>query len=388
MQQLRGFAVAGALILLLAGCATPAAPVNDGGASVAKDMGMPTVTSLGQDDFTGVATGTTRLFFIAADQVQWNYTPQGSNVLAGVPFAGAEKAEAAGSANRVGSTYTKCVYRAYSDATFTEQLPQDAYLGLLGPTLHTQVGDKVTVTYRNNCSFANSFHVRGWRYAKDSEGFAYPDNTTLKGDDTVVPGGGYLYRYEVPLTAGPMDAESSTSVWSYDSPSANNANDFAGLTGFIVVTRRGQAKEDGSPKDVDQEVFSLFAGVDENLSSLNETNLTAFSAATRADPAFVSSNVKHSLNGFMFGNGPVPILTQGTRVRWYSLGLGSAHETYSPQWDGNTFVVAGMRTDSVSLPSGRTAIADMEARNPGIWIFGPPASADLGISMLGRYQVK
>jgi len=388
MRQFPMYAVAGALALLLAGCAAPAAKTSDVGASVTKDMGMPTVTSMGQDDFTGIATGTTRVFYIAADQVQWNYAPQGMNVMSGQRFTAAEKDVVTATPDRVGATYTKCVYRAYTDATFTELVPQDAYMGILGPTMHTEVGDKVTISYRNNCTFANSIHVRGWRYSKENEGLAYQDDTKLKADDAVVPGGGYQYHFEVPLTAGPMDTESSSTVWSYDSPSANNANDFAGLTGFIVVARRGEAKEDGSPKDVDKEMFSLFEADNENASALKDTNLGAFPASTLADQGFIDANMKRSLNGFVFGNGPVPILVQGTNVRWYSLGISNSSQTFSPQWDGNTFVVAGMRTDSVALPNGRTAIADMEARNPGLWVLGPPASDNGEASMMGRYEVK
>ncbi len=388
MRRMSLYAMVGALCLVLAGCAAAAPSSSDVGASVSKDMDLPTVTSMGQDDFTGIATGTTRTFFIAADQVQWNDIPQATDVISGQSFSASEKTLVTPGPNRVGSTFTKCVYHAYTDATFSQQIPQDTYLGLLGPTLHTEVGDMVTITYRNNCSFANSIHVHGWRYAKDNEGLGYQDGTTLKGDDVVVPGAEYLYHYEVPLTAGPIDTESSSAVWAYDSPSANNANDYAGLTGFIVVTRRGEAKADGSPKDVDQEVFSLFEGDNENASSLSTVNLDGFSAATRSDQGFIDANVRHSLNGYLYGNGPVPILTQGSKVRWYSLGIGNASETYSPQWDGNTFVTAGMRTDSVSLPSGRTTIADMEARNPFLWIIVPPASDYGSAQMTGRYEVK
>lgn len=43
---------------------------------------------------------------------------------------------------------TKALYRAYRDSGFTEQLPQPAQHGILGPILHARVGDNITVVFQ------------------------------------------------------------------------------------------------------------------------------------------------------------------------------------------------------------------------------------------------
>src|SRR5436309_14771537 len=58
----------------------------------------------------------------------------------------------------------------------------------------------------------------------------------------------------------------------------------AGLIGAIVITGKGMARPDGSPKDIAREFFSLFMIVDENQSGYFSHNVkTNF-----ADPAKVN----------------------------------------------------------------------------------------------------
>jgi hephaestin len=94
--------------------------------------------------------------------------------------------------DRVGTDYTKCLYRQYADATFTKPIPRPAdesYLGFLGPVLRAEVGDTITVTFRNACSMPTSMHPHGVFYAKDSEGAQYDDGTSGKdkADDAQSP---------------------------------------------------------------------------------------------------------------------------------------------------------------------------------------------------------
>ena len=51
---------------------------------------------------------------------------------------------------------------------------------------------------------------------------------------------------------------------------------YAGLTGPIVVTKRGMARADGSPKDVDHEAFFLFSVMNEGLSPYLADNVRRF----------------------------------------------------------------------------------------------------------------
>ena len=97
-----------------------------------------------------------------------------------------------GGPGRIGSTYTKCLYRAYTDASFRRRVARpasDAYLGVLGPVIRAEVGDTIRVVYRNRCSFPTSMHPHGVFYDKASEGAPYADGTSgaRKADDAVPP---------------------------------------------------------------------------------------------------------------------------------------------------------------------------------------------------------
>jgi FtsP/CotA-like multicopper oxidase with cupredoxin domain len=342
--------------------------------------------SVAADDFQAVATGTTRTYYIAAEEVTWDYAPQGKNVITGKRFTPEESVFTEASPTRSGSKYVKCLYVGYTDATFKTKLPQPADMGLLGPTLRAEVGDRVVVHYRNNCSFGNSIHVHGFQYKKDSEGAPYQDGKTIKDDDEIAPGGYYTYHYTVPQSAGPTDSEGSTAMWMYHSHSDEIKDVYAGLTGFIVVTRHGEAKADGSPKDVDQEIFQLYEVDNENLSTLAEVNFAKLQK-DRDPEEFEESNLMHSINGFVYGNGPMPVLKAGSRVRWYLMGMGTEVDLHTPHWHGNTVVSMGMRTDVVTLLPATMVTADMTPNNVGIWKEHCHVADHIAAGMIARYQV-
>jgi FtsP/CotA-like multicopper oxidase with cupredoxin domain len=89
----------------------------------------------------------------------------------------------------------KCLYRGYTNATFSRSKPRpadEAYMGFLGPVIRAQVGDTIRVVFRNACPFPASIHPHGVFYEKDSEGAPYNDGTSGKdkADDAVPPAAG------------------------------------------------------------------------------------------------------------------------------------------------------------------------------------------------------
>ncbi|MGH3768206.1 MAG: multicopper oxidase domain-containing protein [Pseudonocardiaceae bacterium] len=134
----------------------------------------------------------TRNYYIGADEVAWNYAPAGTNMFAGAAFDDAANKFVQAGPDRIGATYTKCVYHGYTDASFSQQIPRPAdqqYLGMLGPVIRAQVGDTVKVTFKNNCSFPASIHPHGVFYNKKDEGAPYNDGRTAadKTGDAVAP---------------------------------------------------------------------------------------------------------------------------------------------------------------------------------------------------------
>ena len=100
------------------------------------------------------------------------------------------------------------------------------------------------------------------------------DGTTgsSKDDDAVPTGGTYTYTWLVPDRAGPGPHDGSSVMWMYHSHTDEVADTYAGLMGPIEVTARGLARKDGSPKDVDREIFTLFSVMNENSSPFLDAN--------------------------------------------------------------------------------------------------------------------
>ena len=345
-------------------------------------------------DGEALTGGKTRTYYIASDEVTWNYTPQGKNVIKDRPFIESEKVFVEHRPDRIGSTYLKCLYRAYTDKTFSTRVKipaAEAYLGNLGPTIRAEVGDNIKVVFKNNCSFPTSIHPHGVFYKKNSEGAEYNDGTgdADKHDGDVATNHQVVYHWKVPERAGPAAMDGSSAMWMYHSHSDEIGDVYAGLSGFMVVTAKGKAKADGSPKDVDQEVFSLFEVNDENQSPLLDANLKKYVTAPPAgdDEAFEESNLMHNINGYVYGNGPVVTLKHGSKVRWYLMGMGTEVDLHTPHWHGNTVTALGMRTDVVSLLPATMMAVDMAPDDVGTWLFHCHVGDHIVAGMQAMYRV-
>jgi FtsP/CotA-like multicopper oxidase with cupredoxin domain len=408
-----GGALLAALILLaiaLAGAAflfqadtSPALALNAAGASSMAGMEMTSGSMQGAAYWHAVqgttfhSDGTTRTYYISADKVVWDYAPGGRNEITGKPFDRVADTYVERGPGRIGSSYEKCLYRGYTDGTFThlQTRPEDQqYLGFLGPVIRAQVGDTIKVVFRNTCPFPASVHPHGVFYEKDSEGAPYNDATSGKdkADDAVPPGGRHVYTWEVPERAGPGPDDGSSVMWMYHSHTEEVADTYAGLMGPIEITRRGMARADGSPKDVDREVFVLFSVMNENASPFLMANLHRFAAKPYPpkpadDDDFDESNLMHSINGYVFGNEPMIAVKKGERVRWYVMSMGTEIDLHTPHWHGNTVTVNGMRMDTISLLPASMVVADMVPDDVGIWLFHCHVNDHINAGMLTRYQV-
>jgi hypothetical protein len=340
-----------------------------------------------------VATAQTRTYYIGADQVLWDYAPQGRNAITGLPFDETADVFVRPGPGRIGSKYLKCVYRGYADAGFgrlRERPASERYLGLLGPVIRAEVGDRIRVVFRNACPFPASVHPHGVFYDKDGEGAPYDDGTSGPdtADDAVPPGGTHTYVWRVPERAGPGPADGSSVMWMYHDHVDEVAGTNAGLIGPMVITARGRARADGSPADVDQEVFALFSVMDENQSPLLEESLRGVDPPPEEDDeGFEESNLMHSVNGFVYGNGPVIRVRLGERLRWYLMSMGTEVDLHTPHWHGNTVTAMGMRMDTVSLLPAGMVVADMVPDDPGIWLFHCHVNDHILAGMQARYEV-
>ena len=351
-----------------------------------------------------------RVYYIAADTVVWDYAPSyPTNPISGQPFTRAEEVFVGEKDERIGRKYYKAVYREYADASFTTlkaRGPEDESLGILGPVIRAEVGDTMTVEFRNNTPIPVGIHPHGVFYEKSSEGAHYasgdpaaahehgPDASA--GDPTgahVKPNGGrYTYRWSVPERAGPGPSDPDSIVWLYHSHDHEDQAVNAGLVGAIIVTRAGRARPDGRPKDVDREFVLLFMIFDETASPFLYRNVMEFSIAEgpvkRRDAEFRESNGKHAINGLLYGNLRGLDMVRGERVRWYVIGLGNENDVHTVHWHGGTGTVRGSRVDTVGVFPATTQVVDMRPDSVGTWLLHCHVADHMAAGMMTRYTVR
>ena len=358
----------------------------------------------------GAVAPRTRTYYIAADPVEWNYVPGGRDEIEGRPYA--DSAFFADAKPRPASTvYHKVLYREYTDSTFRTLKPRPAaweHLGFLGPLIRGVVGDTIRVVFRNNGDRPYSVHPHGVMYDKSSEGVPYNDGTSGadKADDGVPPGHTHVYVWPVPERAGPGPMDGSSVMWMYHSHVDEVRDINTGLFGPLIITARSKARADGSPIDVDREIVAAFMQVREDdswLSKLNRDSWLSTMSPSTADslarsrpipnPSEVQAGypwyVKFTINGFIHGSMPLSALTvrRGQRVRWYLMSSTNDFDVHAPHWHGNTAVIAGMRTDVVTLSFMGMATANMVPDNVGTWLFHCHVSFHNAAGMAVRYRV-
>lgn len=332
-------------------------------------------------------TGETRIHYVAADEVAWDYAPAG-NVVQSLDCCGDDSPWLKRGAEARAPVFKKAVFREYTDETFTQLKPSDPaweHAGILGPIIRAEVGDRIEITLKNNTSFPVSLHAHGVHYLKPYEGAGYPDGTTGsdKDDEAIAPSDSYTYRWQVPTRSGPGPDDASSVVWLYHAHVHSPKDINTGLIGALIVTRNGHARTDGSPRDVDREFITLFMNFDES-----QSRFAARNAALLAPGGSTAANRFHSINGYIFGNLPMLRMKAGERVRWYLVALGDNTDLHTPHWHGNTVLHEGRRTDVIELLPASMKVADMRADNPGIWLYHCHVNDHVKAGMVGRYEIE
>uniref|UniRef100_A0A8C9TB37 ferroxidase n=1 Tax=Scleropages formosus TaxID=113540 RepID=A0A8C9TB37_SCLFO len=110
--------------------------------------------------------GNVRQYYIAAEEVIWDYGPTKINQFTGNPLK----------SDKIGGRYKKAIYVEYTDDTFTkhkERTPEEEHLGILGPVIRAEVEDTIKVTFRNKATRPYSIQPHGVQYSIDQEGTLY-----------------------------------------------------------------------------------------------------------------------------------------------------------------------------------------------------------------------
>lgn len=314
----------------------------------------------------------TREYWLAAEKVEWNYAPSGQNLIN--PAMGLDVWGKA-------LVYQKYRYVQYSDETYTTLVEQPVWMGILGPQLRAVEGDSMKVHFRNNADKPLSIHVHGLQYDEANEG------ADMKGSGAAVPPDGtFTYHWEVNADAAPGPADPSSIVWLYHSHVDAVTEVYDGLIGTIVVTKKGmeRSEADPSPKDIDKAFTTLFLVFNENGRELVKTGQRAeYASPEEAE----EGNLKHAINGFIFGNLQGLEVEQGDSVRWHLVGLGTEVDMHTAHWHGQTVLNAGRRTDVVELLPGTMITVDMIAKTPGNWLYHCHVADHITAGMSTRWKV-
>ena len=296
-----------------------------------------------------------RHYYIAAENVPWDFAPSGRDLIHGrtIPFPW-----------RLQTRWNKTRYIEYTDATFSVRKPQPEWLGVLGPIIRAEVGDTVFVHFLNRTERPHSVHPHGLRYDKTNEGAHY---LPAGEGGSIPPGGSFTYRWLADKGSGPGPDDPSSRVWWYHSHVEAEQEINAGLMGPIIVTAAGKANEEGAPKDVDREFVVLFM---------------IFDQQNGAD-----AGLFHAMNGYVFGNLPALVMKQGDRVRWYLLGMGNERDLHTPHWHGKVVKYGKRYTDVIELLPASMVTVDMDADNPGTWLFHCHVLDHMEAGMMATYTV-
>uniref|UniRef100_A0A8C9TH03 ferroxidase n=1 Tax=Scleropages formosus TaxID=113540 RepID=A0A8C9TH03_SCLFO len=343
-----------------------------------------TVSSCGgEHDHEAPPGGKKRQYYIAAEEVMWNYAPLGIDTFQNVSLTSPDSHSETffgKTHGRLGGVYQKARYVEYTDETFSTKKVRGAterHLGILGPVIRAESGDLIEVTFLNKASRAYSIQPHGLQYDKANEGHGtYPKLLH------------FTYRWRV--AEGPAPSDPACISYLYYSAADPIQDTSSGLVGPLLVCKEGSLDESGSQREVDREFFLLFSVLDENLSWYLENNMKMFGSreSDLYNADFQESNKMHAVNGFMYGNLLGLDLCDGERVAWHALGLGTEVDIHGVYFQGNTFQREGVTRDTLSLFPHTTVTVSMEPDNDGTFEVSCQTSDHYLGGMRQHYTVK
>uniref|UniRef100_A0A663ENS5 ferroxidase n=1 Tax=Aquila chrysaetos chrysaetos TaxID=223781 RepID=A0A663ENS5_AQUCH len=270
--------------------------------------------------------GAMRLYYIAAEEVEWDYY-----LLLDYGHVFLSQAE-----DLIGSKYKKVVYREYTNSNFTQRkvrTEEEEHLEILGPLLHAEVGDSVLIIFKNKASRPYSISAHGI----EEVGCEEQPETPI-----TLPGEINTYRWNVPERSGPGKTDPNCITWVYYSTVNFVKDTYSGLIGPLVVCRKGILDERGLRKDIDREFTLLFMVFDENESWYLKENIETYLHKNPDDfnstKDFVEGNSMHAINGKIYNSLLGLTMNEGDRTNWYLIGMGNEVDIHTVHFHAQTFI--------------------------------------------------
>uniref|UniRef100_A0A8D3BDV2 ferroxidase n=1 Tax=Scophthalmus maximus TaxID=52904 RepID=A0A8D3BDV2_SCOMX len=305
-----------------------------------------------------------KTYYIAAMETDWDYAPNRTwevEMFRGHQSPAPLYLDKQG--GFIGSRYKKVVYRQFTNDKFTKQVERAAdmeHLGIMGPMIHADVGDKVKVVFKNMASRPYSIHAHGVKTET-------PDVYDTK------PGETHTYYWYVTKNTGPTAEQEDCTVAAYSSTTDVVKDMYSGLIGPLVICRRSWGSL-GLKKEV-EEFALLFLIFNENESWYLDENIRTHITNPRAnlkdDETFIESNRLHAINGYVYGNVLGLNMEVGDKVYWYLMGMGDDVSMHTAHWHGHNveYKVNGPHvTDVYELFPATFQTVKMRPQFPGTWL--------------------
>uniref|UniRef100_A0A669BB47 ferroxidase n=1 Tax=Oreochromis niloticus TaxID=8128 RepID=A0A669BB47_ORENI len=303
-------------------------------------------------------------YYIAAEEIVWDYAPTKQDHI----DEDFKRQYLSQSPTRIGGKYKKAVYTQYKDETFTERsehLQRKNELGILGPVIRAQIRDIITIVFKNMASRPYSIYPHGLTIEKSQEGVNYPKGGNHS--HGVQPGETHTYVWKVVEEDEPLEGDSRCLTRLYHS-AVNTPRDIAsGLIGPMLICK----KRPQSSYLIDKEQHAMFAVFDENKSWYLEDNIRQYcerSKVNREDPEFYKSNIKHTVNGYIFKNDPPLGFCSGEVATWHVSSIGAQDYIQTATFYGHTFELNDRTEDFLSLYPMTGETITMNMLNTGVWL--------------------
>ncbi len=278
---------------------------------------------------------TTNEYWIQAEKVKWDIVPTGRDQMMGKDVKGK-------------TTFKAWAYRAYS-ANFAQPLGPAT---VPGPLLEANIGETITVNFRNKMSTPVSMHPHGLQYSVDMDGaykgkYTDPGGFVQKGDEIK-----YIWE-ATPEAEG---------AWFYHDHGPNEPLPvYKGLIGPLIV-------RDPNKPQPDKEFFTGFHSFQP--------------VATGLDQPF------ECVNGRAYaGNTPTFRANVGDDVAFYVYAIDDYFHTFhvhGHRWPNDS----GKVIDNVTIGPGDITTARFTENNPGRWLYHCHVFSHLSQGMTGWYIVE
>ncbi|KAG5833345.1 hypothetical protein ANANG_G00274960 [Anguilla anguilla] len=318
-------------------------------------------------------------YYIAAEEVVWDYAPNMPDYIDSEYRAKYLRS----SPDRIGRRYKKAVFTQYMDDKFTARLEhkqRKMETGVLGPVIRAQIRDVVKIVFKNMASRPYSIYPHGLTINKAEEGASYPEGGNQS--SAVQPGETRTYEWKVLEENEPTGSDSRCLTRMYHSAVDTPRDIASGLIGPLLICKSQSLNKKNIQLKADKEQQAVLAVFDENKSWYIEDNIKSYcgdpSKVNKADPEFYSSNVMHSINGYVYDSGQVLGFCNGEIVTWHMSSVGDQDHIQTATWHGHSFELNDGTEDILSLfpMSGETITMNMD--NIGHWL----------MSSLNSYEAK